>query len=53
MTTTATGKADADKPMEESAERLARPLLSLLRRAALPLFILISKEATPKLQMKH
>lgn len=28
MTTTATGKADADKPMEESAERLARPLIA-------------------------
>ena len=38
MTTTATGKADADKPMEESAERLARPLIKLAKACGVATF---------------
>lgn len=46
MTTTATGKADADKPMEESAERLARPLIKLAKACGVATFILIGKGYT-------
>ena len=38
MTTTATSKADADKPMEESAERLARPLIKLAKACGVATF---------------
>ncbi|MBF9315143.1 4-alpha-glucanotransferase [Bifidobacteriaceae bacterium NR002] len=39
MTTTATGKTDAEKPMEEeSAERLARPLIKLAKACGVATF---------------